>query len=156
MIAGVDPGRQGAVCFMSEDSRVAFPFSDLGGEIDLVELRTLLEEYKPKTIYIEEVHAIFGSSAGATFSFGAGYGSLIGLFVGLQIPFVRIKPKTWQASFFSLGGKLAPKERKQRCLKAAKELFPKENFLATERSKIPHSGIVDATLLAHYALRVYG
>ena len=34
-------------------------------------------------------------------------------------------------------------------LKAAKEIWGNHNFLATERSFVPHDGIVDAALIAH-------
>jgi hypothetical protein len=34
---------------------------------------------------------------------------------------------------------------------AAKRLFPNTSFLATERSKKDHDGIIDALLLSYYA-----
>jgi hypothetical protein len=36
---------------------------------------------------------------------------------------------------------------------AAKRLFPNESFLATEKSKKPHDGMVDSTLICEWGRR---
>ena len=67
----------------------------------------------------------------------------------LGLPFTSITPKEWQLYYFK-----KPKGSQDWCtkvaaLKAARELWGKHDFRATERSKIAHDGIVDAALIAH-------
>lgn len=46
-------------------------------------------------------------------------------------------------------------DTKATSLLAAKRLFPDETFLATQRSKVPHDGIVDAVLIGLYCVRKF-
>jgi hypothetical protein len=39
---------------------------------------------------------------------------------------------------------------KESSLYVARQLWPDQNFLATERSRVPHDGVVDAALIAYY------
>ncbi len=45
---------------------------------------------------IEDVHALFGSSAKATFSFGQRLGELEGMLQSMSIGYIKVKPKEWQ------------------------------------------------------------
>lgn len=45
------------------------------------------------------------------------------------------------------------KDTKQAAFVVAKRLWPGRSWLATERSKKPHQGLVDASLLAVFAKR---
>jgi hypothetical protein len=56
--------------------------------------------------------------------------------------------KEWQDVM--LGKKLAKGMTKVAALKKANELWPKEKWLASNRSKISHDGIVDAALISQY------
>lgn len=121
---------------------------------------------------IEDLHSVFGSSAKSNFEFGKNNGLIIGMLQVAEIPYTKIGPKKWQKELWQgirpveipvikskvhqvdKKGNLKYKvDTKATSLIAAQRLFPKETFLATERSKVPHDGIVDAVLIAEYCKR---
>lgn len=125
------------------------------------------EEFNMHAV-IEDLHSVYGSSAKSNFEFGKNNGLIIGMLQVAEIPFTKIGPKKWQKEMWQgirpvevlVKGKVnkdgSPKKKvdtKATSLIAAKRLFPKETFLATERSKVPHNGIVDAVLIAEFCRR---
>ena len=62
----------------------------------------------------------------------------------------RITPQAWQK--IMLPGCKAG-DTKPAALRAARKIWPEEDWLATKRSKVPHDGLVDATLIAEYCRR---
>lgn len=116
---------------------------------------------------IEDLHSIFGTSAKANFTFGVNNGLIIGMLQCSQIPYTKIGPKKWQkemwqgirpveiptGKFDKKGNPKVKINTKATSLIAVQRLFPKESFLATERSKKPHDGIVDSVLMAEYCRR---
>ena len=113
-----------------------------------------------RLIVIENVHAMQGGTGGSSnFSFGFGKGLLVMAAVASQTPRMYVSPQAWQKLAW-LGvtkvqkpsgthGKMVT-DTKATSLIAAKRLFPGETFLASERSKKPHDGMVDAALIAYY------
>jgi hypothetical protein len=53
-----------------------------------------------------------------------------------------------------LGKGMAKGNTKVTALKRANALWPEQDWLATKRSKVAHDGIVDAALIAHYAISI--
>ena len=51
-----------------------------------------------------------------------------------------------------LGKKLAKGMTKVAALAAANKLWPQQKWIATNKSKVPHDGMIDAALIAHYYL----
>ena len=171
IIIGIDPGKDGAIAVYFDDGKITYDKSPvIGKEIDIHEyveiLKTVVEwcnKYDRKIMaFVEDVHALYGSSASSTFNFGGSVYMARTALIALGIPFVLIKPKQWQAKCWQ-GVKLQKKVEKGKAktdtkatsLLAAKRLFPEEGFLATERSRVPHDGIVDACLLAYYGRNFY-
>lgn len=166
MILGIDPGKNGGFCIMFPDRTIEYFKSpvigkeiDEGGYTDIIETAQRMAHIGKHELYafLEDVHAIHGSAAKATFEFGRAVGLLQGILKAHRIPTVLVKPKQWQAKAWS-GVKIQKKQdgirfktdTKSTSLMAAKRLFPQESFLATSRSKVPHDGIVDATLIAYF------
>lgn len=90
-------------------------------------------------------------------SMGISYGILIGS-ISSCLPHCNLRvvrsgnPKdSWQRALL---GKVEQGGTKEAALKLARELWPDVGFLATARSKTPHTGIVDASLIAEYARRL--
>lgn len=127
----------------------------LDGTINLKWFKEFLEEHRDSydKAVVEKVHAIFGSAAGATFNFGRTCGHIEATLSALSIPFEFVRPVDWQKEFFSVGGKLSSKDRKERCVLAAQRNFPKLDLRASERSRTPHLGMVDALLIAEFGWR---
>lgn len=174
-IIGIDPGKNGAIAISDADGVVAFiVMPKIGNVFDIHELNQFFRKLKPEAFHvvIEDVHAIYGSAAGATFNFGFGCGLLQGLLVARDFSYTLIQPKKWQKvmyegvpeirkpSILIKKGKRAGQtvkgglDTKAMSLLAAKRLYPTMSFLATPRCKKPHDGIVDALLIAEYGKRV--
>jgi len=171
---GIDPGAKGAIAYINTETgnsgRIKTPL--IGDEVDI---STFCEYIKKLTrngnhhVIVEDVHSIFGASAKSNFSFGKNVGGIEWLLVSLDCRYTKVAPKTWQAEMWQgvkivqiNTGKKTPKgnikyknDTKATSLLAAKRLFPKEDFLATPRSSVPHDGIVDALLLAEYGKRKF-
>jgi len=189
-IIGVDPGLKGALVLLHDgevQDKVAIPI--IGKIFDLNEFTAILEEWtdfdgdidKDCHIFIEDVHAIFGSSAAATFTFGFVVGSIQAIVSTLGVPYTLVQPKKWQKVIYqgipemrnapkkltkaelvdkALGKKVrTPKAKgslntKAMSLVAAKRLFPNVDLRKnTTRCTVAHDGIVDALLIADWGRR---
>ena len=117
---------------------------------------------------IEDVHALFGSSAKSTFRFGFNKGFLVGLLCANNIPYNLISPSVWQKEMWGnsdmvvtykevvvKGKKTSRKEinTKQTSINACKRLFPTVDLRKSPRSKKPDDNKVDSMLLSEYGRR---
>lgn len=163
-----DPGKNGAWCFLyvvkEKVIKIETHVMPLlnKDEYDLPKLQVIIEKFAKFDCHfvIENVHSIFGASAKSNFQFGLGTGFVRAFVVANSIPYTLIQSKAWQKVCFN-GVKVINKagkvgegrgkvDTKAMGLVAVKRLYPKVNLLATSRSKVPHDGIVDALLMAHY------
>jgi len=149
---GIDVGKSGGIAILGEDNSLQLhTMPMIGKEYDIQSLKNIFtdEHLLIQHLAIENVHAIQGRTGNSSnFSFGLGKGILMGLVSGLNIPYTLVNPKTWQKIAWE--GVTKQSDNKKTSLIAAKRLFPEESFLATERSRVPHDGIVDAALMAYY------
>jgi len=164
---GVDPGKKGFICIMRDEPHInlhtikyeGIPL--IGKEINLQKMSDIFSDSfvigDDIHCVIEDVHAIYGSSAKATFTFGWVVGALEALLVANNIPYTKVTPKNWQkVMWVGIPIQKKPNKRtdtKAMSLLAAKRLFPNEDLRATKRSKIAHDGKVDSLLLAEYCKR---
>lgn len=131
-------------------------------------LRDIKEEYPNVVCAIEEIHAIFGSSAKATFAFGEINGLLKGLLIANKIPYHLVPPKTWQKEMWDnkdlvITYKTITKKdktitkkdvnTKQTSFNAAKRIFPNVDLRKTERCKNLDDNKCDSLLISEYARR---
>ena len=163
--AAMDVGKSGAVSILKEDgSQVfAFKFPLLGKEFDTNRLKNYLSSWTGyiKACVIEDVHSIFGVSAKANFEFGRNAGILEGIACALNIPIVKVAPKTWQAVCFEgvpvmvKPGKTAKGrgsiDTKAMSAIAVKRLYPKAKLQKSDRAIKDDTGICDSILMCHYA-----
>lgn len=155
---GIDPGAKGAIVIREEDgtlSKFIMPHKPKEGynDVELAKMfRYIASMPGEKRAVLEKVHAIHGSSAKATFTFGGGFKTLCYALVRDNIPFTLVPPKVWQKTMHA---GVFGKEAKVKSLNAARQLFPSFDLRATERSKIAHEGVVDALLMAEYSFRMY-
>lgn len=177
---GIDIGSNGAYAVFVDDQLKGYGLiPDTSGELDMRAMLELIYGLWPKLekddvydvhVVIEDLHSIFGTSAKSNFQFGVNNGLVIGLLQTVEFPYTKVSAKKWQKELWEgirpveilVPGKTnkdgSPKykvDTKATSLLAAKRLFPKETFLATERSKVPHNGIVDAVLIAEYCKRKF-
>lgn len=170
---GIDPGKDGAISIISPENKIeSFVIPKIGKEVDIHELVNIVSSFKGLSCHVvlEDVHAIFGSAAKSTFSFGHTNGLIEGVLVSLKIPYTKIQPKKWQEEMFvgvptmKKPDKISKKTKKVvkgkndtkgMALYAVKRLFPNAVLLETSRCHVPHDGIVDALLLAEYSRRKF-
>ena len=175
---GVDVGAKGGIFAMDQDRNVilkkAVPENADG--VDYAELLRIFKSIRQlsngmapldvDTQYIaviEDVHSLFGMSAKSNFSFGHIKGVKEAMMLALNYEYKLIPPKTWQKQVWieddmvdAINPKTgkSKKDTKATSLNAAERLFPYEDFRKNERCKVAHDGIVDAALMADYALSV--
>ena len=164
---GIDPGGSGYLAVLNADSREFvgsyalsfFPDGQFDAQAASVWLHQVIKDNDGVVTRccLEEVHAIFGSSAKSTFQFGRTFGALETFLTAVGISFKPVPPKSWQKKLWDgikpvlKGGKL---DTKAVSLSAAKKLFPLVDFRpngCTDRCKKADDNKVDAVLIAYYS-----
>lgn len=171
MFIGVDPGVNGCVSVLCDDSRDVEKYMmplDKSGKISGELLAKIFEDkllQEPSELYVmvEDVHAIFGAAAGTTFSFGYNVGLLHGVLESLRIKPILVQPKRWQAEMWqgiplkrvkSKTGKTMVTDTKAMSIEAAQKIFPDADLRKSNRSRVPHDGVSDSLLIAEYCRRM--
>lgn len=179
---GVDVGSDGAIAVFSEGQLVKYSkLPKVGDELDMRGMAEIILSYPIEDVHVlmEDLHSVFGSGAASNFQFGVNNGLVIGALQALQIPYSKIQARKWQKIAWEgirpiekpvmkkAKGQPAVQERNKKgelkfkvdtkatSLISAKRIFPKETFLASDRSKVPHNGIVDAVLIGWVCSRFY-
>ena len=159
---GIDPGNKGYIAVIDHNgTREYYSIADNDYHDIAIFLKNIKTIYGDKCMCcMESIHAIFGSSAKATFSFGEVFGVLQGLLIALEIPYHLVPPKTWQKKIWisqdkvykTFAGKKTI-DNKSTSINAARRLFPTEDFRRTSKCKNVDDNKCDATLIAEYGRR---
>lgn len=140
---GIDPGSaQGGIAAIKGRTLVTFGLKD----------KTPTDWYEflagitgDRIALIERVHAMPKQGVASSFSFGQGYGVLIGLLIALEIPFEFVEAKKWQAAY------ITPKEskgdRKKALTAAAQRIYPGNGVTVQ---------VADSVLIADYLKQKHG
>lgn len=151
---GIDPGAKGFLTAIKESGIEYLSIAD-NTMNDIADYLNGLQFEDKCLVCMEEVHAIFGSSAKATFAFGQIFGQLLGFLVAYKIPYVLVPPKTWQSRIwgncdkvFAEGKKV---DTKGTSINAAMRLYPKEDLRRTTACKKADDNKADSLLIATYA-----
>jgi len=157
-LIGIDNGLTGGVCFLSPKGEILstitmpvwLPDGEKHREIDFGKLQKLLWSHAiPKNlieIYIEK--PVGAKSANAMRSMAASFATIFcaaETSVGCKDLIHRVAAKTWQKQLLPKGV-----DTKVAAVEKAKQLWPDEDFLASDRCRKPHLGMVDAALIAEY------
>ena len=136
---GLDPGKSGAVAAVWDDGQ---PFSQClrldATEHDIASW-FLQFDLADCSAVIEKVHSTPQMGVTSAFTFGRGYGLLLGILSSHRIPFAEVSPQKWQKAMECLtkGDKNVSKRK-------AQQLWPA--ITITHRN-------ADAMLIAEYARR---
>jgi hypothetical protein len=158
VIIGVDNGISGGLCAISSHDgsvidSIAMPTEEANGKSEVYVKGVLywLDQFSPlSTLVAIEEPLRHAKSSQAMRSMSISFGKILGLCETIEYPVYRVQVKEWQD--VKLGKRLAKGQTKVKALAVANDLWPEENWLATSRSRIPHDGMVDAALIAHYYL----
>ena len=153
IIIGIDPGVGGGIAIINEEhqviTKIVMPVIGKSKKAyDINEIAKFLEQYKNNSIaIIEKQQPQFRDGKKQSFKTGYGYGVLQATLTTLQIPFTIVAPKTWQKKVFE---GIPNEDTKTSSIMFCKRKWPKENWLATERSKKCHDGLTDAACIAYH------
>lgn len=157
IVVGIDPGYKGAIATISTNNSrprktIPMPIIKVGNknQIDENAVRDFLERRHESIqhVFIEKVHSMPKQGVASTFAFGAGWGLLRGICVGLRLPYTLVHSTTWKKVIC----KDVPKGKDAGIL-VAKRLWPGICLLPTTRSKKDSDGIADALCIAEYGRR---
>lgn len=151
MIAGVDPGANGAIAFLSDEGHLLnvedLPVAKvkvgktMRSRLITASLAAMLTNRRPVAVYLEEVQPIASAGSVAAFGLGKSAGLIEGVVTALGIQLVMVRPKVWQKHFGLSGGdKGASRAR-------AAQLWPG----AVDRfERVKDDGRAEASLLGLY------
>lgn len=144
----VDPGRSGGIALVSPTELLEVkPLPYRHNMLDVFALKAILNSWKFDQIVLEEVSTHFAASCSASFSFGQSFGEVYAMLRLQTVPLILVRPKVWQADTMGANPKKTPP--KERALKLATHLWPKQDWLVGRQSK-PHDGMVDSAILAYW------
>ena len=165
---GIDNGVSGGVAILSGTTgntnagllvdAFPMPICDATGEVYSAVLYEKVSPYHRdgETVVVVEECPAHSDRASIMRSMAFSYGVIVATMSRLvwQRNIVRVRsgnPKdSWQRAML---GRIAKGETKLAAAALAKRLWPDETFLASRRSKVPHSGMVDAALIAEFYRR---
>lgn len=148
MICAVDPGAKGAIAWLDENARLTalheMPALDIKGKLR-VNAQLLKSLFPPRTklVFIEEVHAVYGSGAANSFVFGQAAGLVEGVCAGLGLPIIFVKPPEWKRAL-----KLSPDKNLSRQM--AIRLWPE---MSASFARAKDSDKAEAALIGYYGLK---
>jgi hypothetical protein len=101
-----------------------------------------------------------GQGVASCFTFGQGFGAILGVLAAYQVATVLVAPQAWQSSIL---GPVAPggckadrrKAGKARACAWAREHWPGVELRARVRCKVDHDGLADALCIATWGSRAY-
>lgn len=151
---GIDPGLSGGVVVLNST----------GGIVDMLQMPTK-EHYKKRTIDgnklglflplpfksntkigVESVHSMPKQSMPSMFSFGMGFGKILGVLEAMYLPYTLITPQTWK-KYFKVS------KDKHDSILVIENLYTDTDKFFTKRGRLL-DGLVDATLIARYMYEI--
>ena len=154
----IDPGSKGCITMRDPEGRMEHHFIAYEDMRDILEAMRRVKRNYPLcrvVAVMEEVHAVFGSSAKGTFSFGEVFGFLKGMVFALSIP-KEWQKEIWRSSdriYKATNGIRKAIDTKATSITAARRIFPDHDLRRTPSCKNPDDNLCDSMLIAEYARR---
>lgn len=165
---GIDPGKQGALVVIDENSKVVemLGMPLVGNEYDKKTIVGFLKSYDFVHIGLENPSIIVSVSKSSVASLFKCVGMFEGFLMGLGISHSLVSPKVWQSEVWQnikKQTKLTSDGKKKTDTKAtstlaANNLFASTDFKVTNKlsvSKNYNDGMIDAALIAEYVRRKF-
>jgi len=154
VIVGVDNGLEGGLSAISKFDgsligKIAMPCRQQSKkrEIDICKIHKWLSDLNTPFVLAIEEPLTHAKSSQAVRSMAISFGKLLGMAECKGYDVVRVSVQKWQKKMLGF----VPKGKtKQVALEVAQGYEPSENWLKNKRCKVPHDGMVDAFLIAHY------
>ena len=153
---GIDPGKKGGFAFLDQEDNLDMYTTPMisNKSYDVQGIKNLLlSKNESLFIIIEKQSMRPGQGVKSTFETGKGFGILLGLVAGLEIPHKIVSPRKWQAKLYSSMSK--KKDPKEKSKISAQRLFPSADFTKSERAYKPYDGLTDAANIAYWGKHIY-
>lgn len=143
---GIDPGQKGGIAMLNDhwEPRASCHPMPLSAdkEIDVVAIHQLIAEWpSPRRVAIEKVASMPKQGVASVFTFGKGYGRVLGMLEVVGYSYELVRPQVWKAA-------LGVTADKGKAIATAKRMFPE---LAGTIGN--HDGMAEALLIAIWRLR---
>lgn len=149
MIIGIDPGKAGAIAYLTpEGSAGAVEMPVSGKELDAHAISRLIFEQNPSLVVIEKAQAMPGQGVTSMFNYGKGFGMILGVCEALNVPYRLVTPQKWKKVV--LDGTAKDKDA---AINFVRRAYPGVN-LTPGRKRKPHDGMADAVCIAEYGARL--
>lgn len=147
-VCGIDPGTKGALCILDSDNPVCALFLDIMKH-STYEIGKWLYTQQVDSIWIEDVHSLFGMSAKSNFGFGRNLGTITAIaeMASKGENINTVTPKIWQKY---VGVTSKGKDIKKNVAQLALDLYP--NAIIHGKKGGLLDGRSDALLIAHYGI----
>ena len=149
---GVDPGLDGAIVDIRNGVVEAhdMPVLKLGHRrrVDPAGVTEIINSLKPTHAWVERVHSMPKQGVAASFSFGEGYGIILGVMAATATPYTLITPQRWMKAM--LAGHQRSKDTSRL---VARQLWPNQAELF--KRKKDH-GRAEGALIAEWGRRHLG
>lgn len=153
---GIDPGLNGGLAVVDSASPQHVELlimPTIGGkDYDIQAIKRFVVNQHLSLALVEQQIALPGQGLSSTLQTGKGFGILLGLLAGLEVPHQVIPAKLWQRKMFT--GVSAKLDTKVKSEIIAKRLFPKADFRRSERAHVAADGLTDAACIAMYGIRM--
>ena len=158
---GIDNGLDGGIVALDGEGAVTFKSkmpvnkTGKGREIDVQGFAAIVEQLSPHVVFIVEQASKHSPGKMALCSTWHSFACMTTTLKLLKVQWDLVQPQKWQKAFWARpkmpkGQKF---DTKAAALVAAKRIWPCEEWLASDRCKIAHNGMVDAALIAEHARR---
>ena len=147
-VCGIDPGAKGAMCVLDSNDPAYLALLDLD-KTSIYEATKWLYHQQVDSIYIEDVHSLFGMSAKSNFNFGKNLGlvtAIAEITSRGRLPNL-VTPKVWQKFVgVTVKGKLIKKQ----VAEVINRLYPSANITGKRGGLL--DGRSDSICIAYFAL----
>ena len=156
-IFGIDPGKTGGIAALDSGGKIVdlWPMPVVNEEVSASLLAEIFTRFKRgdqtiEMVAIEKVQSLPRDGHVGAFRFGFSYGVARATVEALGFSHTLIRPQEWMKVMHQ--GTRDNDDKKARSFERATQLWPSEvtNFFASARCKKPHSGLVEAALIARY------
>lgn len=140
MFGGIDPGKKGAIAWLSEDGHltaVEMPSTTK----DVLDVIKRMAEHDVKMLALEKPIAMPGQGTKTTSTVFQAYGVLVAGLTVFHVPFIEVAPARWKRNLDLTASKDLSRER-------ATQMFPEYAHLWKLKRQ---DGVAEAALLAYWA-----
>ena len=147
-IAGIDPGANGAIAVLDSSNPDSVALLDLA-KVTPFDAYQWLHKQQPNSVWIEDVHSLYGMSAKSNFGFGKNLGIVTAIAkIATNGQAVKtVAPKVWQKY---VGITVRGKAIKKQVAEIAQSLYPTTELYGKRGGLL--DGRADALMIAHYGL----